>query len=198
MLLLCDSAITIVYCYVLSVAEASVASGKMPAIVEKLLMKVTEEKRDIVKLLEQDPYGALCLRSQSCTAKDVKKAYRKLVLKYHPDKNKGVKTNDSFQAIQNAYELLRDPRRKMEYDNKKAAQTLAENIHSAFSARAFKGKRENVHVNDGTSSESEDEVEKGPPSKNMDRQQVSHQQQTVVMVGMGRGFIVYLAIRTQE
>jgi curved DNA-binding protein CbpA len=142
----------------------------MPAILEKLLAKVMHEKRDIVKLLEQDPYGALCLRSHSCTAKDIKKAYRKLALKYHPDKNKGIKTNDSFQAIQTAYETLRDPRRRRDFDNTAMARQVTEDYNSVFSGRIAKSKRGKVHVNDGTSSESEGEDTHGTASQNAQQQ----------------------------
>lgn len=46
---------------------------------------------------------------------DIKKAYRKLSLKYHPDKNGGA-TVEMFQKISEAYETLSDPQKKQEYD----------------------------------------------------------------------------------
>ena len=65
-----------------------------------------------LKVLE-DKYIALGLK-QGCEPKDVKKAYRKLVLKYHPDKN--PHTTPVFQAIQNAYEVLSEPGERKKYD----------------------------------------------------------------------------------
>lgn len=48
---------------------------------------------------------------------DIKKAYRKLALKYHPDKNDNNECKDKFQQVQEAYETLSDPTKKQEYDN---------------------------------------------------------------------------------
>jgi molecular chaperone DnaJ len=48
---------------------------------------------------------------------DIKKAYRKLALKYHPDRNPGDKTaEDKFKEINEAYSCLSDPQKKSNYD----------------------------------------------------------------------------------
>ncbi len=47
---------------------------------------------------------------------DINKAYRRLILKYHPDKN-DEDTTDKFKEIQTAYELLSNEHKKKEYDN---------------------------------------------------------------------------------
>jgi curved DNA-binding protein CbpA len=70
-------------------------------------------ERTLGKLAE-DKYLALGLQSD-CEPKDVKKAYRKFVLKYHPDKNSH--TTRIFHVIQGAYELLNDPKRREEYNS---------------------------------------------------------------------------------
>ena len=49
---------------------------------------------------------------------DIKKAYRKLALKFHPDKNDGDKFfEERFKEIQEAYEILSDPYKKGKYDS---------------------------------------------------------------------------------
>ena len=54
---------------------------------------------------------------KNCSETDIKKAYRKLALKYHPDKNKDDSTaEDKFKKISTAYEILSDKRKRLQYD----------------------------------------------------------------------------------
>lgn len=54
---------------------------------------------------------------QTSSADDIKKAYRKLSLKYHPDKNRDTDSVQKFHEISEAYEVLSDPIKKQQYDN---------------------------------------------------------------------------------
>lgn len=65
----------------------------------------------------------MLLDKETATISDVKKAYRKLALKYHPDKQpvdaseeEKQKANEAFQDLGIAYSVLSDPKRKERYD----------------------------------------------------------------------------------
>jgi len=47
---------------------------------------------------------------------DIKRAYRKLALQYHPDKNPSADANSIIREVNEAYEVLSDPQRKLLYD----------------------------------------------------------------------------------
>jgi len=56
--------------------------------------------------------------SKDATADEIKKAFRKLALKYHPDKNKGDRdAEEHFKEINEAYAVLSDPEKRKQYDS---------------------------------------------------------------------------------
>src|SRR5437764_5156343 len=65
---------------------------------------------------QQDHYEALGV-DRKASAEEIRKAYRKLARKHHPDLNPGDKTADEkFKRIQEAYDILSDPKKKQMYD----------------------------------------------------------------------------------
>lgn len=64
----------------------------------------------------RDYYQVLGVQ-KSASPEDIKKAYRRLAMKYHPDRNKGNKEAESkFKEISEAYAVLSDPEKRKQYD----------------------------------------------------------------------------------
>jgi curved DNA-binding protein len=67
--------------------------------------------------MEYKDYYKILGVNKSASQDDIKKAYRKLALKYHPDKNQGNKTaEEKFKEITEANEVLSDPEKRKQYD----------------------------------------------------------------------------------
>lgn len=66
--------------------------------------------------MNKNPYEVLGVARDASDA-DIKKAYHKLVMQYHPDKNPGDKSaEEKFKEINNAFDILKDPQKRAAYD----------------------------------------------------------------------------------
>ncbi len=78
---------------------------------------------------KRDYYDILGV-SKNASTSEIKQAYRKLALKWHPDKNKSQEAEKKFKEINQAYEVLSNPKKKQAYD---------QFGHAAFGAGGFGG-----------------------------------------------------------
>ena len=79
-------------------------------------------------MAQRDYYEVLGCK-KGASVEELKKAYRKLAVKYHPDKNQGDKqAEERFKEINEAYAVLSDPKKKEQFD-----QFGSNNFHQRFS-----------------------------------------------------------------
>lgn len=77
--------------------------------------------------------------SKNATADEIKKAYRKLARKYHPDTNNDAASNKKFQEINEANEVLSDPEKRKKYDRYGKDWQHSEAYEKAQQQRNYKG-----------------------------------------------------------
>ncbi len=64
---------------------------------------------------QKDYYEVLGL-DKNASQEEIKKAYRKLALEWHPDRNKSPEATEKFKQINEAFEVLSDPQKRQAYD----------------------------------------------------------------------------------
>ncbi len=76
-------------------------------------------------------YYALLEVAKEATPEEIKKAYRKLAMKHHPDRNQGDKTaEEKFKQVSEAYAVLSDPEKRKKYDTYGSADAFSQNVSS--------------------------------------------------------------------
>lgn len=87
--------------------------------------------------MNKNPYEVLGVARDASDA-DIKKAYHKLVMKYHPDKNQGDKSaEEKFKEVNNAFDILKDPQKRAAYDRFGDAAFAGGNGASAGTGNPF-------------------------------------------------------------
>jgi DnaJ homolog subfamily C member 7 len=94
------------------------AVKKLPGVnEEEITESIRKVKIEQIKAKRKNYYKILQV-TKYASADDIKKSYRKLAMKWHPDKNADDKANAElkFKEISEAYEILSDPKKKLAYD----------------------------------------------------------------------------------
>lgn len=102
---------------------------------------------------------------RDATDKELRKAYMKLALKLHPDKQKGEDTTEAFTTMSNAYEFLKDRTQRAYYDILLQAKEAAEKTQRESSARDARreGRSSSSKNQYASSSPFEDSSSRGAP-----------------------------------
>jgi len=66
--------------------------------------------------MEYKDYYKILGVSREAPQDEIKRAYRKLARKYHPDVSKEAQAEERFKALGEAYEVLKDPEKRAAYD----------------------------------------------------------------------------------
>jgi curved DNA-binding protein len=88
--------------------------------------------------MAKDYYGILGV-SRNASDTEIKKAYRKLAMQYHPDRNPGKEkwANEKFKEINEAYGVLGDPQKRKQYDQFGTVGNIGDIFGSPFTRTTF-------------------------------------------------------------
>ena len=91
----------------------------LPKLQIKLFILILINSPILIKSNDSDDYYKILGIKKNATETEIKKAYRKLALKWHPDKNPNNReeAEEKFKKINEAYSILSDKNKRNEYDN---------------------------------------------------------------------------------
>lgn len=71
---------------------------------------------DCKKIIEKKDYYEILGLNKSASEEEIRKAYKKLAIKFHPDKNKSKLAEDAFKKISHSFNILSNKEKKSTYD----------------------------------------------------------------------------------
>lgn len=115
-------------------------SAPVPGPSSSSSVSYTEEQVSIIREIKRKKnYYDILGVEKSCTVDDVRKSYRKLSLKVHPDKNKAPGAEEAFKLVSKAFQCLSNEESKRKYDVSGEDEVVYERRAAARPARGFNG-----------------------------------------------------------
>lgn len=74
------------------------------------------DESECLKIINKKDFYSVLSLPKTASAEEIKRAYKKLAVKFHPDKNKAKSAEEAFKKISEAYQCLSDPEKKQFYD----------------------------------------------------------------------------------
>jgi curved DNA-binding protein CbpA len=110
----------------------------MPSLISRILLGLLVFLTACVQSLNRCYYEVLEV-PKDASASDIKKAYRRLALRWHPDKSKEPEAQERFREVAQAYEVLGDQERRRQYDsNSMDTEFVFNNFHFHDAGDVFK------------------------------------------------------------
>lgn len=94
------------------------------------------EAQKLLKMSKRKDYYKILDVEKTATTAEIKRAFRKMAMKYHPDKNPDPEAKSIFNDINEANEVLSDPEKRLRYDNGEDLDNDA-HYHNPFSGNPF-------------------------------------------------------------
>ncbi|KAM7279395.1 hypothetical protein ACFE04_006529 [Oxalis oulophora] len=96
----------------------------------------TEEHVHLIKMINRNhDYYAVLGVEKSCSVEEIRKAYRKMSLKVHPDKNKAPGSEEAFKKVCKAFKCLSEEDSRMQYDQVGLVDEFESNLQQSYRPR---------------------------------------------------------------
>lgn len=106
----------------------------------------TKEDIECQNILAKKDYYEIFNLNTSSTNEDIKKAYKKMVIKFHPDKNNSHLAEETFKKISQAYQTLTNKEKRKEYDIYRTEEKIKKQFRFQQHKEQYKQKTTNMNT----------------------------------------------------